>query len=343
MSETRLIGCGMVILATAAMVVAAGPGIRGDAAQPTLLDPVLTADCIMTSPRASLQRASKEDAREHAFATPGAAENSPRADGNIVIPVGARAVLSSPQSVEGPWDEGGHGAVKTPLTLPHRYADGFCEWDCSRRDLAEDGRPTWGACTATGSSEEVAPCPWITVGVASVERGMPVRFSGPSTNRLGCIAIAIVRSRPPRPLGPSRDTYARKADMATDLPTAASALDREVVHVTIHGTDRFVWWVGPHEEVAVSPRVTCARSVPNWMIRNTLSLGEDDLSGSGVCRRIGPGAFVCPPDRDAAIARAERSGSRNGSCWLFGGGFLGGFPAHLKTRLSSYKGRPCNG
>jgi len=335
MSETRLIGCGMVILVTAAMVVAAGPGIRGDAAQPTPLHPVSLADCIMASPRASLQGAPKEDAGEHASATPGAAENSPRADGNIVIPVGARVVLSSPQSVEGPWDQGGHGAVQTPLTLPHHYADGFFEWDCSRRDLAEDVRLTWGAWTATGNSEEVAPCPWITVGAASVEMGMPVRFSGPSTSRLGCIAIVFVRSRPPRPLGPSRDTYAREADMATDLPTAAAALDREVVHVTIHGTDRFVWWVGPHEEVAVSPRVTCARSVPNWMVRNTLSLDEDDLSGSGVCRRIGPGAFVCPPDRDVAIPCAESTGSREGSCWLFGGGFLGGFSAHLKTRLSS--------
>ena len=251
MLETRMLGCGMLILAT---VVAAGPGIRGNAAEPT------------------------------------------------------------PES----------------STLSHGCVKGLFEWDGARRDLAEDVRPTWGTWTATGSSEEVAPCPWTTVGAASVERGLPVRFRGPSTNRLGRNAIVFVRSRSSRPLGPSRDTRARKADRATDVPSTAAAFDREVAYVTTHGTESFVWWVGPHEEVAVCPRVACARGASNWMVRNTLSLDEDDLCGSGVCRRLGPGAFVCPPARDVTRTRA----GGNGSCWLFGGGFLGGFSAHLKTRLS---------
>lgn len=254
MLETRLIGCGMVILATAVAVVAAGPGIRRDAAEPT------------------------------------------------------------PSS----------------LTMPPCYVKGWSEWDGARRDLAEDGKPTWGTRIATGSSEEVAPCPWTTVGAVSVERGMPVRFRGPSTNWLGRITVVFVRSRSSRPLGPSRGTRARMANRATDLPSTAAAFDREVAYVTTHGTDCFVWWVGPHEEVAVCPRVTCARGASNWMVRNTLSPDEDDLSGSGVCRRLGPGAFVCPPARDVTRTRA----GSNGSCWLFGGGFLGGFSAHLKTRLS---------
>ena len=258
MLETRMIGCGMVILATAVAAVAVGPGIRGDAAEPT------------------------------------------------------------------PWSS----------TLSHGCVKGLFEWDGARRDLAEDVRPTWGTWTTTGSSEEVAPCPWTTVGVASVEQDLPVRFRGSSTDRLGRIVIVVVWSRSPRPLGPSRDTRARKANRATDLPSTVVAFDREVAHVMTHGTERFVWWVGPHEEVAVRPRVTCARGASNGMVCNTLSLDEDDLSGSGVCRQLDPGAFVCPPARDAATARAEMNGSGNGSCWLFGGGFLGGFSAHLKTRLS---------
>jgi len=258
MSETRLIGCGMVILATAVAAVAAGPGIRGGAAEPTSWSSTLS-----------------------------------------------------------------HGCVK-----------GLFQWDGARRDLAEDVAPTWGTWTATGSSEEVAPCPWTAVGAASVEQDTPVRFRGPRTNQLGRITMVFVRSRSPRPLGPSRDTRARKANRATDVPSTVVALDREVAYVTTHGTESFVWWIGPHEEVAVRPRVTCARGASNWMVCNTLSLDEDDLSGSGVRRWLDPGAFVCPPVRDAALTRAERWDSRNGSCWLFGGGFLGGFSAHLKTRFS---------
>jgi hypothetical protein len=338
MSEKRLIGCGMVILATAAIVVAVGRGIEEDAARPAPLHPASLIDDVMASPRvSSLHHAPTEDAEQHA-STAGAIENYPRADEGTVVCV-ARRVVSSP---------GQNAQVQACGCTSD--AGGFPGRVSIMGDLAEDVERMRGASIETGSSEEVASCPWITgatggargvragCGIALSKADGPVRRRRPASCRRGGRVNVVLRSGPSRRLGPSRGTATREGGTATDLPSACRACDREVAHVTIHGTDDFVWWVGPHEEVAVSPRVTNARHTPNTTSRNALSLDEDDLSDSGVYGRIDPGVFVHQKNRDVEVPFIGTTHNLIGSCWLFGGGFLGGFFTHPKTPVYAQRG-----
>ncbi len=47
----------------------------------------------------------------------GAAENFPRADGTLEIPVGTRVIFSLSQETEGVWQQGTYGTIETALTV----------------------------------------------------------------------------------------------------------------------------------------------------------------------------------------------------------------------------------
>jgi len=329
-------GCGMAILATA-RTVAAGPGIGKDADRPMPLPPASYIDDGMASPRAlSPHHAPIEDAEHHASAG-GATENIPRTDRHLAVPVALCAVSSPGQRADGQWDRCSCGP-------------GACSGRAfTMGDLAEDGGRRRGARNQTGSSEEVTPCPptpggtnvaprlCAGGGIAAVPADGFVRRRRPDAGRPGGSTNVFLRSGPSRRLGPSQSTPTREGGAATDLPSAAWPCDREVADVTIHGTDDSVWWVGPHEEVAVCPRVTKAGHTPNRTGRNALSLDEDDLSDSGVYGWIGPGVF-CREIRDAAVPLIDTRHNPRGSCWLFGGGYLGGRSAHPKAPVYAQRG-----
>jgi hypothetical protein len=141
----------------------------------------------------------------------------------------------------------------------------------------------------TGSSEEIAPCPAPTASAGTVHHA---GFYGRD-----CTYVFVI-DRASHPLKQWRDTLARKASMAMDVPAVGWATDTEVAHVTTGARECTVPEFLPHEEVAVDPGVTCAKPLPSIMDSSVFSLEEDDLSGSGVLGGTDPGAFFSEWSRD---------------------------------------------
>jgi hypothetical protein len=106
----------------------------------------------------------------------------------------------------------------------------------------------------------------------------------------------------------------------------------DVIHTRVDVADRRDPQEAPHEEVAVHLETEHIVPILNAVQVNTLSLDEDDPSDSGVFDSVDPGVLLPIRDKDLAVSSNEYWQLKN-SCWLFGGGFLGGLNPHLKTPI----------
>lgn len=119
---------------------------------------------------------------------------------------------------------------------------------------------------------------------------------------------------------------------AAGTSDGSSVNEMDVIHARVDGAGRPDPQEAPHEEVAVRLETEHIVPILNAVQVNTLSLDEDDLSDSGVFDSVDPGVLLPMQDKDLAVSSNEYWQLKN-SCWLFGGGFLGGLNPHLKTPI----------
>jgi hypothetical protein len=121
----------------------------------------------------------------------------------------------------------------------------------------------------------------------------------------------------------------RQAKLGASIVSLAA--DNSAIRARTNGVNRREPVTAPLEEVAVSSRAHHGAPMPAAQ-GDTLSLDEDDLSGSGVFDSVDPGVVLLARSINATRCSKEYRQLQS-SCWLFGGGFLGGRNTHLKTRL----------
>lgn len=155
MGLKRFIGCGVVMLATTALVCAISPlGGAGHAnAEPT--GPASIVNDVMASPRVCLGGAPIDGTAGYACRI-GATENDPCADRNLEIPAGPRVDKPS-------------------------------KWDRAVGGLATEDVPAANIKSETGDSEEVVPCLWVSLagdGARGIRAGhTPGRYPASSMQR----------------------------------------------------------------------------------------------------------------------------------------------------------------
>jgi hypothetical protein len=131
MCVKRYIGCGVVVLATTALVYASRPLGRGKNASAERTGSAFVVNDVTASPRVYLGGA-PIDGTVRCVCQIGATENNPCADGNLEIPAGPRVDESS-------------------------------KWDHAVGGLAKEDVPTASVKPGTGGSEEVVPCLWVSL------------------------------------------------------------------------------------------------------------------------------------------------------------------------------------
>ncbi len=146
-------GAGWVLLIAGTVALAAGVQ-KEDPVAPAAEGVTSVLNYIVASPRAFLMGFPVEGSDEPAMI--GAAENFPRTDGTLEIPVNTRVIFSLSQDTEGVWQQGTYGTIETTLTVQSFEAVTAGECDVCAAEGLREGE------TQTGKGG-VVPCPWITI------------------------------------------------------------------------------------------------------------------------------------------------------------------------------------
>lgn len=306
-------GVGLMLLVTAAAIAAAEPVQKQERIEMQADDPIPIVNYVMASPRAFLMGAPMEGTDE--LVVTGAAENFPRADGTLEIPVGTRVIFSLSRETEGVWHEGTYGTIETALTV--QWFEAVTATDCEQ--CALDGlrdEPVVpgevGKKTEAGGSVEVAPCPWITIAtdgahdtrngpsLGYTKVGVPIEFTLPGTYCVRGIVSTSVRSSSLRPPEPSQPPATKQEAAAEPSPTLL-ALDTDVVHVKVQVVDRMVPGTKPQGPTTDDPDVIFNRPMPNSADTKAPQPDENDPKDPGAIKLLSPGTSVSPRDYDLRI------------------------------------------
>jgi hypothetical protein len=252
-----------MLLATLAAVVAMDPVQKKEdiGSRESLL---VAMNYVMASPRAFLMNVPMEGTTEWAMI--GALENFPRADGNVEIPVGTRAIFSLSPEREGAWHEGTYGTIETLPTAQRFEGAASCECDAYATEGLRDGPvPARNVKTETGGFGEVAPCPWITIAIDGARHTRAGRILAPT-----------------------------KVETPVELAQRGFCCVRGTVSPSVQSSSP-----RPTEP---STRQDAIYTKPMPAITDTkaLSPDEDDWKNSGA-GRFSPGVFVATRDRHRAI------------------------------------------
>lgn len=147
----------------------------------------------------------------------------------------------------------------------------------------------------------------------------------------GDAARTVAYSRDPHPLMLSSQRPTAEADNLKVRPWALATHDTDVVGARMPKVDRSVQRSKPLEEVADDPNVTHFGPALDDAGLATASLDENAPNASGVA--ISPTPELSSYERGDEIPKpTSETEWGNSSYWLYGGGFLGGPEAHLRTR-----------
>ena len=243
---------------------------------------------IMASPRAFSMGVPREGTNEGTMT--GAAEHFPRLDMDreIVWQEATYRTAETTQTVQG------YEEAVTPYVDDRCAAGGVSDQPVAARN-AKPGK---------GGSEEVVPCPWITIAadglwdshngpsLGHAKAGVPVTFRLPRTCCVRGIASPSVCVWSPGPLEPSQDRSTQGQEALAEQPVAPPVLDTDVVYVTVHVTDRPNPGNRPQPCGTKDPDATHRIPMPSIGNTKTLHSDEDNPKGSGAAKGFTPEPFL---------------------------------------------------
>lgn len=236
MVRSERLGAGLVLLIAGATVFATQPMQKEETVRMASETPMSVMTYTMASPRAFLIGIPVEGSNEMGML--GAAENFPRADGTLEIPVGTRVIFSLGHDTEGVWQKGTYGTIETILTiqsfetLAERECDVCVAEGLDNLDGIQPGRG------------DAVPCPWITIATEGARDtrngpslgytkvGVPMEFTQVGTWCVRGIVTTSVKSSYLRPAEPQNPTTRQDAPAVTSND-ALLAIDTDVVLVKV--------------------------------------------------------------------------------------------------------------
>jgi len=276
MFKRRMVStCIVVLLALtplwgAARIAAVEPA---EPVEPAPIVPVPVVKYVMASPRACLIGPMYRCTNAWCCAR-GAAENFPRANGAMRVPVGTRVVFCQSREMEGVWYDRSYGCLGTSLVLQWCPA---CK--CDTCEPADDDTAAASAWVTIGSdgAKDVRRGP--SIGRAKV--GVPVRFRKAGIYYLRGIVKTFARPRCLRPV--QLDVGENAAELEADevLPAIPAAVDKDVVYVRVHVVNWPTADAEPLDEAVDDPDVTYIKPMPkdadvDQMGQTEATLGADE-------------------------------------------------------------------
>ncbi len=275
MLRREAIGAGLTLLVAAAVAIAVQPVQKKEAVRATTENPGSVVNYVMASPRAFLMGAPLEGTDE-------------------VVTTGTEVV----------WQDATYGTMETTLAVPRFEAVTPHDCDeCATEGLSDEPVAPENAKPGKGGSEEVVPCPWITIAadgardtrngpsLGYTKAGVPVTFRQPGTYGVRGIVNTSARAWSPSPLEPSQGRSAQGQEAPAEGPAAPPVLDTDVVCVTVHTTDRPNPGNKP-QRATDDPDATPMKPMPSIGNTKALHPDKDNSKGSGAAKVISPGAFL---------------------------------------------------
>lgn len=261
-------GAGLVLLIAGATVFAGEAAQKQDSIKAAAEETVSVMTYAMASPRAFLMGVPVDGTNELAMI--GAAENFPRADGVLEIPMGTRVIFSLSQETEGVWQQGTYGTIETTLSVQSFEAVATAECDVCASEGLRDGQSEQ---TGEGAASEVVPCPWITIAtdgardtrngpsMGYTKVGIPIEFAQPGTYCVRGIVSTSVKSSYLRAEEPQNPTT--KQEAAAEPSDTLLATDTDVVLVKVRVLDRLEPGAKPQGALTADPEVIYTAPMPN--------------------------------------------------------------------------------
>jgi len=238
----------------------------------------------------------------NAFYLPtGDADNFPRGNGAIRVPVGTRIVVCLSRDMEGVWYTGSYGCLGSTMVLQYcRLCK--CEEpdseDCTdvapdpgqcpyARCACEQCRQLGAACCPLPDDPVIVPCPWVTIGkdgatdcrkgpsIGRAKIGVPVHFNRPGVYLLRAIVHTFARPGYPLPLERWRQRLLGTDDPTAVLPKVPQAQDKDVIYIRVRVVDRLTDEVEPKGPHSHDPDYKHIRAMKKLMDPN----GHPDFSG----------------------------------------------------------------
>ncbi len=208
----------------------------------------------------------------------GDAENFPRANGSIRLPVGARVVFCLSREIEGVWYSRSYGLLGTQLVVQWcRYCtcgEPGCEDCICSTCTCEQCRNLCAECLDL-NAPAIEPCPWVTVGrdgardvrkgpsIGRAKVGVPVSFRHPGVFYLRAIVRTVAAPYYTRPIQSWRDML---LDDPTDadavLPRIPLAEDIDVIYLRVRVVDLPIAQIEPEEGQTTDPDIECITPMP---------------------------------------------------------------------------------
>jgi hypothetical protein len=254
-------GAGWVLLIAGTVALAAGVQ-KEDPVAPAAEGVTSVLNYIVASPRAFLMGFPVEGSDEPAMI--GAAENFPRTDGTLEIPVNTRVIFSLSQDTEGVWQQGTYGTIETTLTVQSFEAVTAGECDvCASEGLREEGE------NQTGKGGAV-PCPWITIAtdgardtrsgpsMGYTKVGVPIEFTRAGIYCVRGIVSTSVKSSYLRSSEPQNPTTKQEAGAESSDALLSTDTDVVLVKVRVLASS-----AKPQGALTADPEVTYTAPMPN--------------------------------------------------------------------------------
>ena len=233
----------------------------------------------------------------------GAAENFPRANGGIRVPVGTRVIFCLSRELEGVWYRNSYGCLGTSLVL--QMCKGCkCIDAANLKECLEEIRCCCEECKNLGvrcpepTDTEILPCPWVTIGrdgakdcrkgpsIGRAKVGVPIRFRRPGIYYLRGIVHTFAHPRYPLPIEEWEDRLLDPSAPDKILPPIPAAADKDVVYVRVHVVDRPIIDVEPDDGMVEDPDVIHVRPIPKDFDPNEPEPLQGDLNGDEVINLI---------------------------------------------------------
>jgi len=238
----------------------------------------------------------------------GDADNFPRKNGAIRVPVGTRIVFCLSRDMEGVWYTGSYGCLGTSLVLqycklcttnvpcpipdPCNCPADPCACLCLKCRCEQCIRLGAACPCPCPDGPVVTTCPWVTIGkdgardcrkgpsIGRARVGVPVLFKRPGVYLLRAIVHTFAKPGYPLPLDQWRERLAGTGSTTTNLPLIPIEQDKDVIYIRVHVLDLPIADVEPDDELTEDPDVKCIMPMPKDVDANEPSVDPAaDLNG----------------------------------------------------------------
>ncbi|GAI95709.1 unnamed protein product, partial [marine sediment metagenome] len=236
----------------------------------------------------------------------GDADNFPRGNGRIRVPVGTRIVICLSRDMEGVWYTGSYGSLGSTMVLQYcklcKCEEPDSE-DCPdvapdpnqcryARCVCEQCRQLGAPCCPLPDDPVFDPCPWLTIGTDGAEDsrtgpsigrakiGVPVHFNTPGVYLLRATVTTFAKPGYTLPLEDWRDRLLDPDDPDAVLPEIPPAQDTDIIYIGVRVVGRMADEVEPKGPHSHDPDYKHIRAMKKLMDPNgPPDFSDTDLNG----------------------------------------------------------------